>query len=189
MSNDTLPFAAEFAAADQATWRKLVDAALKGADFEKRLVTKTYDGLRIEPLYPRAKGAMPVAGRPAQPWQVMARVDHPDPALANRQILEDLENGATGLTLIMAGSVFANGYGLDGSAEAITRALEGVYLDGVGIDFNVSGATRQAIMNFASLVKAKKLDAAAIDFRASLNPLGGLAAAGGMPRAWPDLAP
>ena len=32
-------------------WRGLVDKAIKGADFEKRLVSKTADGLRIEPLY------------------------------------------------------------------------------------------------------------------------------------------
>jgi methylmalonyl-CoA mutase len=39
----------------------------------------------------------------------MQRVDHPDPAAANAQALEDLENGATGLTLVMAGSTNANG--------------------------------------------------------------------------------
>ncbi|MBV9557127.1 MAG: methylmalonyl-CoA mutase small subunit [Pseudolabrys sp.] len=189
-SDDTiLPLAAEFPPADQATWRRLVEAALKGADFDKKLVSATYDGLKVAPLYPRAQNAKPVAGRSATPWQVMARVDHPDPALANRQLLEDLENGATGFTMIMAGSVFANGYGLDGSAEAVKRALGGVYLEGVGIDFNVHGATREAIMHVAALIKSKKLDAGAIDFRASLNPLGGLAAAGGMPRTWPELAP
>ena len=42
----------------------------------------------IEPLYPRAAGAEPVAGaRPARPGQVMQRVDHPDPAAANKQAL------------------------------------------------------------------------------------------------------
>ena len=45
----------------------------------------------------------------------MQRVDHPDPAAANAQALHDLENGATGLTLVFAGSLNANGYGLDGS--------------------------------------------------------------------------
>ena len=46
---ETLPFAADFAAATREDWRKLVDAVLKGAPFE-RLVKTTYDGLRIEPL-------------------------------------------------------------------------------------------------------------------------------------------
>src|ERR671921_781830 len=87
MSDDILPLASEFPPSNAAHWRKLTEAALKGADFDKRLVKQTYDGLRIEPLYPRATGAKPVAGRPAQPWQVMARVDHPDPAAANKQTM------------------------------------------------------------------------------------------------------
>ena len=53
----------------------------------------------------------------------MQRVDHPDPAAANAQALDDLHNGATGLALIFAGSVSANGFGLDGSPEhACARA-------------------------------------------------------------------
>ena len=76
---------------------------LKGAPFEK-LVGKTSDGLRIEPIYRRAPGAAPIAGRAAAaPWQIMQRIDHPDAAQANAQALHDLENGATGLTLVFAG--------------------------------------------------------------------------------------
>src|ERR1700750_173151 len=97
---ESLTLAAEFPSTTEAEWRELVDAALKGASFEKRLVSQTYDGLHIDPLYPRAAGAEPVTGRaPGTPWAVMQRVDHPDPAKANAQALLDLENGATGLTL------------------------------------------------------------------------------------------
>ncbi len=75
-----LPLAADFAQATQDDWRKLVDGVLKGAPFE-RLVSKTYDDLKIAPIYARAKGATPIAGRAAaMPWQIMQRVDHPDPA-------------------------------------------------------------------------------------------------------------
>ena len=43
-----------FPAAKVEQWRALVDKALKGADFEKRLVRRTADGLKIDPLYTRA---------------------------------------------------------------------------------------------------------------------------------------
>src|SRR5215468_7716776 len=113
---DDVPFAAEFPPTTRAEWHKLVDAALKGATFDKRLVSHTYDGLRVEPLCGRATGARPVAGRlPGTAWALMQRVDHPDPGAANAQALQDLENGARGLTLVYAGSVSANGYGLDAS--------------------------------------------------------------------------
>ncbi|MGI8526095.1 MAG: methylmalonyl-CoA mutase family protein, partial [Pseudolabrys sp.] len=188
----SLSLAADFPPADQAQWRKLVDAALTkagaGADFAKRLVSTTYDGLRIEPLYPRATGAKPVAGRPAQPWAVMARIDHPDPVTANQQAMQDLENGATGLTLVFAGSLNANGYGLDASAATITRVIEGVYLDGITLDLNLSPPTRTAVALFAAMVKEKKLDPATIDLRASLNPIGGFAASGISAMPWRELS-
>src|SRR6185369_1544116 len=187
---DTLPLAAEFPATSDAEWRKLVEAALKGASFEKRLVSQSYDGLRIDPLYPRAAGAKPVAGRaPAAAWALMQRVDHPDPKAANKQALDDLENGATGLTLVMAGSLNANGYGLDGSAETLARVLDGVALDaGITIDFNLSPAARNAVQHFAALVKSRKIDPATVAMRASLNPIGGFAASGATPGPWSVLS-
>jgi methylmalonyl-CoA mutase len=186
---DDLPLAAEFPPTTQAQWRKLVEAALKGAAFDKRLVSQTYDGLRIEPLYARAAGAKPVAGRPARPWQILQRIDHPDPAAANAQALEDLENGATGLTLVFAGSLNANGYGLAATPETLSRALKDVQLDaGVTFDFNLSPATREAVQHFVALVRSRKLAPASVDLRASLNPIGGLAATGVSPRPWSELS-
>ena len=57
-----LPLAAEFPATDRAEWLRLVEKALKDRPFEK-LVSRTYDGIAVEPLYGRAAGVAPVAGR------------------------------------------------------------------------------------------------------------------------------
>ena len=188
--SDDLSLAAEFRPTTEADWRKLVEAALKGAAFEKRLVSQTYDGLRVEPLYARAAGAKPIAGRtPGAPWTLMQRVDHPDPAAANKQALEDLENGANGLTLVFAGSLNANGYGLDATPAALARALEGVELDaGITIDFNLSPPTRNAVQLFAALVKSRKISPASVNLRASINPIGGFAASGASPKPWSELS-
>jgi len=61
--SDDLPLGAEFPAATREKWLELVDGVLKGAPFDKNLISRTYDGLRIEPLYARAAAAMPVTGR------------------------------------------------------------------------------------------------------------------------------
>jgi methylmalonyl-CoA mutase len=185
-----LPLAGEFPATDAAEWRKLVEAALKGASFDKKLISQTYDGLRVEPLYARAVGAKPVAGRtPGAPWTLMQRIDHPDPAAANAQALQDLENGASGLTLVFVGSLNANGYGLAASPETMARLLNGVMLDaGITIDFNLSPATRTAVHEFAAYVEKRKIPPASVDMRASINPIGGLAATGVSPRPWPELS-
>jgi methylmalonyl-CoA mutase len=188
---EELAFGAEFPAATREQWLKLVDDVLKGAPFDKRLVAKTYDGLAVQPLYPRDADARPVAGRAAgAAWGVMQRVDHPDPAAANEQALHDLENGATGLTVVCKGSVNANGYGLDSSLETLERALDGVYLDaGVVIDFNVAAETRDAAKNFAALAKKRGIDPKTVELRGSLNPLGHNAATGTAVRPWAELAP
>ena len=184
-------FGAEFPAATREQWLALVDRVLKGATFEKRLVSHTYDGIAIPPLSARNSSAAPVAGRaPGQPWQIMARVDHPDPALANKQALEDLANGATGLTLVFAGSLNANGYGLDASMETITRVFEGIELDAeIALDFNLSPSTRPAVDRVVALLKARRYMPASVDLRPSLNPIGGFAAAGSSPKTWREISP
>src|SRR6187549_400333 len=166
---DDLRLAADFAPATYDDWRKLVDGVLKGAPFEK-LVGKTYDGLRIEPIYPRARGAAPVAGRPAAaPWQIMQRIDHPDAALANAQALHDLENGANGLTLVFAGANGAHGFGLEPTAEALEKVLDGVFIDaGISIELQVGPQSRMAAIHLAEHVKRKGLNPAACHIRYGL---------------------
>jgi methylmalonyl-CoA mutase len=188
--SDDLSLAAEFPPATQAQWRTLVEAALKGAPFDKCLVSRTYDGLRVEPLYARAANAPVVAGRPAAPWQVIQRVDHPDPKAANTQVLVDLENGATGLALVFAGSVGAYGYGLDGSPDTIKRTLEGVHLDvGIAIEVDLSRQHLDAAIALAALVKERGIDPAATQIRFGFDPLGAMAASGTAPIPWQKLAP
>src|SRR3979409_1630486 len=160
-TTDDLRLAADFAPATYDDWRKLVDGVLKGAPFEK-LVGKTYDGLKIEPIYRRARDAAPVPGRAAaRPWQIMQRIDHPDAAAANAQALHDLETGASGLTLVFAGANGAHGFGLDPSAEAVAQVLDGIYLDaGIGIELQIGPQSRMAAIHAAEYIKRKGLDPA-----------------------------
>jgi methylmalonyl-CoA mutase len=187
---EPLSFAADFPAATHDEWRRLVDSVLKGAPFQS-LESKTYDRLAIEPLYDRAPAARPVTGRtPGAAWALMQRVDHPNPAAANAQALDDLENGATGLVLALAGSVSANGFGLDPSAAKLARVLDGIDLSaGIAIDLNLSPQSRHIVRDFATLVKSRGVAPASVDLRFSINPVGGFAAAGRSPRSWVELAP
>ncbi len=54
MSEPDVPLAAEFEPPTREAWLALVEKALKGGDFEKRLVSRTADGLAIQPLYTRS---------------------------------------------------------------------------------------------------------------------------------------
>jgi methylmalonyl-CoA mutase len=189
-ATDELRLAADFAPATYDDWRKLVDGVLKGAPFEK-LVGKTYDNLRIEPIYPRAQNAAPIAGRvAAAPWQIMQRIDHPDAAVANAQALHDLENGANGLTLVFAGANGAYGFGLEPTAEALDKALDGVFIDaGISIELQVGPQSRMAAIHLAELVKRQGIDPAACSIRFGLDPIGACAVWGSSPYSWPEIVP
>lgn len=189
LTGEHLSLAADFPAADRDQWLALVDKALKGAPFEKKLVGKTYDGLRIEPLYPRADGRPLAAREAAQPWQVMARVDHPDPATANRLALEELEGGATGLLLAASGSIGAHGFGADFAQATLERILDGVYLDGIAIEFDLTREAKDAPAQIAALAKRKGIAPERLDLRAAFDPLGLMAAGAASPAPWSAIAP
>jgi len=185
---DDLRLSADFAPATYDDWRKLVDGVLKGAPFEK-LVGRTYDGLKIEPIYSRAHGAAPIAGRPAAaPWQIMQRIDHPDAALANTQALHDLENGATGLEIELAGGPGARGFGLtDATRETLARLFDGVFFDaGIGIALNPVLGRENAGISLAEVIEARGIDPAKVDVRFNYQPLSTIAARGTTPAPWPE---
>lgn len=187
---DNLPLAADFAPATRDDWKKLVDGVLKGASFEK-LVSKTYDGLRIEPIYERAHNAKTIPGRAAAaPWQITQRVDHPDSAKANAQALHDLENGASGLMLVFAGANGARGFGLEATAETVEKVLDGVYIDaGIGIELNVGPQSRMAVVHLAEYIKRRELDPAKCNVRFGLDPIGACAVWGSSAYNWWEIAP
>jgi methylmalonyl-CoA mutase len=123
------------------------------------------------------------------PWQVLARVDHPDVQAANRQALLDLENGATGLSLVFAGSVGAYGYGLDGSLATIARALDGVHLDaGIAVELDMSRQHVEAGATLAALLRERGIAPKATEIRFGFDPLGAMAASGAAPVQWEKLA-
>jgi len=187
-ASDDLRLAADFAPASYDDWRKLVDGVLKGAPFEK-LVGKTPDGLRIEPIYPRARGGAPIAGRaPAVPWQIMQRIDHPDAAQANAQALHDLENGATGLEIEFAGSPGARGFGVaDAASETLARLFDGVFFDaGIAIALNPVLGRENAGINLADLIESRGIDPAKVDLRFNYQLLSTIATRGAAPAPWPE---
>jgi methylmalonyl-CoA mutase len=104
----------EFPSASREQWRELVDAVLRktGASFDS-LVTKTYDGIELQPLYTSDDALPAYALVPAkQGWDVRQRHAVPDPVA----IMNDLEGGVTSLWLALP-------------ASSLERVLDGVYLD------------------------------------------------------------
>ncbi|HTQ40038.1 MAG TPA: methylmalonyl-CoA mutase family protein [Pirellulales bacterium] len=106
----------EFPPVTYEQWRALAEADLKGATVEQKLVTHTYEGVDIHPVYSSrdALGSGDVFGLPGAPpfvrgpnavtamqhgWDLRQEHAHPDLHVTNRAILEDLEGGVTSILL------------------------------------------------------------------------------------------
>lgn len=182
--------AAGFAEAAEADWLALVEKALKGADFERTLNRATYDGFVTRPLYVgdaaaqkaghgEATGAtdlMPGRISPERPWHIEIRVDVADPAAANAEILEALENGASAICLSAR-----NGLPPGKARKAFSTLLDGVRLELVPVAIE---AGPMALALAAALVdhcSAEGHSLAEISGTFGFDPLGDLAASGSLP--------
>lgn len=166
--------AAEFPRTTREQWRALVADVLRGVPFE-RLVSKTYDGISIEPLYARDPVAQPVFGRQAgTPWQVLQRIEHPDPAMAHAQALDDLANGATGLSLVLRGAIGAHGFGITPEEASLAAVLDGVELHSITLDVQAGWPMEAAFRALDGVVRKHGIAPAAIDIRFGFDPIGAL---------------
>jgi methylmalonyl-CoA mutase len=184
-----LDLASGFTPATFEKWRQLVDKALNGADFERRLVAKTADGLRIEPLYTRADtlaGAASAApgkapftrGTHSQVqdlgWQIHQRVVEADAAAANKVILEELEGGANGVVLQIAGPG-QNGIKIASTNDA-AATLPGVFVDYAPVQLAGGVQGLEAARHYLKALAALKPEAGGTaTSRLNVDPLGTLA--------------
>jgi len=188
-SVDVQKLAADFEAATREQWLALVEKALKGGDFEKRLVSKTPDGIALQPLYmPQPHGARIGRTNAGLPWHVSARVDHPIPAESATQALEDLENACDTLTLVFPASRSARGFGMAcETVDDLEASLSGVGLDMIGLRLDPAPGGRIHAALVAGLVARRRHSPADLRIDFGLDPLGTLTHTGGFPGSWDDV--
>jgi methylmalonyl-CoA mutase len=152
---------ATFPPAGREDWLKLARKAIGEADFDTALVSSTDDGIRIDPLAARRPDPAHVfRADPERPWEIVQRIDDPDPARANAQALDDLANGATGLSIVFEGAPNAFGYGLPATQEALSQALDGVSLANAHVRIDVHPASRASVDWLMALLSAKRANPA-----------------------------
>lgn len=181
---------ADFKAASLTQWRELVDKALKGADFDKRLVQKTSDGLKIQPLYTRADALMETPGAlpgrapytrgTGQPkagygWDIRTIHAETDAKATNTAILEDLDGGANSVLIQIAAPGW---FGLP--ADSLEEALEGVLLDVCPIGLIAGMDVHDAADNLDTIWNVRKIPADKRIGALNADPLGTLSLTGGL---------
>jgi methylmalonyl-CoA mutase len=171
-----------FPAFTEADWRRAAEAALHGASVES-LVSKTADGIRIEPVYRPAEGPRAL-GRDG-PWRVVARLDHPDPGEANAQALDDLADGADGLQVVFSGALGAHGFGLRRFDSAtLHRAFDGVRFEaGAHFELDLGREGPDQALAFAALIERSGVKPADCAVSFGLDPFAA-SARGPFPADW-----
>ncbi len=109
---------------------ELVERVLDGRPFES-LVSTTFEGLKIAPLYPRvtSEGTRALRQMPGA-WKISQRMDHPEPETANAMARADLIGGADALTLTISQAHAARAFGVRIEGERdLDAALAGIDLD------------------------------------------------------------
>lgn len=184
------PLAANFDSGTHEAWVKLVEKALKGGDFEKRMVSHTADGIRIEPLYsqvPAAKGV--TRGEAERPWRICQRLDHPDPQTAAALALDDLQGGCDALSLVLRGSRAARGFGVAAANVAeLDAALAGVALDMITLRVEPAPGGRANAALVAALISRRGYNPADCSIDFGMDPIGAMAATGAMSGLWKHVA-
>lgn len=191
-----LPLAADFEAATRAQWLALVDKAIKGADFEKRLVARTADGIRIEPLYvretsvPALQGAVPghaplTRGTSAEVkglgWEIRQRVGARDPDRANGEILTELEGGSNGIGLEIE-APGQTGCRITSAAD-MTAALAGMRLDLAPLELRAGLGAADAARHLIAALPGLGIPSKNAQVFLGLDPIGSLARWGTLPLA------
>jgi methylmalonyl-CoA mutase len=212
MIEKELALATDFPPVGYDQWKAGVVAELKGAPFEKKLVTRAPEGIDVQPLYTAADwpsdgdpsgfpGFMPTTrgsralGHAVGGWDIRQEHLHPDPAEANRAILEDLGHGVTSIQLRLDAAACT---GLDGDAREAAAlcgqdgvmayspgdfdlALAGVRLDIAPVSLDAGAAFLPAAALLAALFRQRKLDPASVACAFNADPLGALMSEGQLP--------
>ncbi|HUI20577.1 MAG TPA: methylmalonyl-CoA mutase family protein [Methylocella sp.] len=178
MMSNTNPFPPP----DEAEWRRRVERALDGRPFES-LISTTFEGLKIAPLYPRAtpEGARALRQKPGA-WTIFQRMDHPEPETANAMAKADLGGGADALALTVSGAFAARGFGVRIEGEsALDAALAEIDLDRVALRLDAGGQALDLAAFFASIARRRRLTSAALHVDFSHDPTGEFARSGRSP--------
>jgi methylmalonyl-CoA mutase len=207
------PLLAEFPQVSHDDWRKLVETELKGAPFDKKMITTTYEGITLQPIYRQADvAALPhvnsypgfapfvrgahASGYLQAPWDVSQEIATSSPTEFNHAARNYISRGLNALNIVLDKAT-RNGndpdwaqpeeVGFGGLSIATVGDLERA-LDGIDLEKNSlfvrSGASA---LPFAALLVAlahkRKKTPGGLRGCIEMDPLGVLSHEGRLPQS------
>ena len=166
-------------------WMEKITADLKGADFSKKLVWKTREGLEFMPFYRqedlekiRHAGSLPgdypwVRGARVSDntWLVRQDITVKDYSEANRKALDILMKGVTSLGFVIDDPATI-------TADNLALLLRDIHCESVEINFSTPGKARELLALLKSVMWARETDISKVRGSIAADPLGRLVANG-----------
>ncbi|MFH1500179.1 MAG: methylmalonyl-CoA mutase family protein [Verrucomicrobiota bacterium] len=163
-----------------ARWRKTVESELKGVPFEKKLVTRTPEGVALQPLYTRADlsglesatsaapGAAPflrgthATGYKQSAWEIAQEIAAASPVEFNRLLLADLMKGQDSVVLPAGASCYRR--------EDLEVALKDVALDALPVHLAAGVRAGFIADAYLDVAAARGFDLAKLTGSVTLDP-------------------
>ncbi|MFN2336983.1 MAG: methylmalonyl-CoA mutase family protein [Bacteroidales bacterium] len=163
-------------------WMEKITADLKGADFRKKLVWKTRDGIEVMPFYRQEDlekvqhmGFLPgdypfVRGVQVSDntWLVRQDIAVSDYKAANTKALEILMRGVTSI-----GFVIEDPQSI--TVDNISQLLSGIHLESVELNFITPGMAKELFAALGSVVHSAGADTSKVKLSIAADPVGKLA--------------
>ncbi len=195
-------------------WKAQVEADLKGASFEKKLITKTYEGIDLKPIYTRkdienlphlknfpgsenyVRGTR-ASGYTDQSWLICQEIPYADAEDFNAALKNDLERGQTAVDLTLdsatklgldadfAGVEKVGDSGLSISAKnSLARALKDVDLEKYPIFVRTGFSSLPILALLAAHLNEKNFNLKNLRGSFEADPIGYIAENGSLPVSW-----
>ncbi|MDQ8184413.1 methylmalonyl-CoA mutase family protein [Pelagicoccus sp. SDUM812002] len=201
----------DFKQATYEEWREAAEALLKGAPFEKRMLTKTPEGIVLQPIYRLedvaelktstdapgegnfARGAN-ASGYLGNAWEIAQEQPYGDPAVFNEALLKDLDAGQSAVNALLD---VATQLGMDpdqaedaqvgecglslATLDDLKVAFGGLKADYLPVYFQSGCAGLATQALFSAWMKSQGLDPSKVKGGLNMDPYGVLASRGKLP--------
>ena len=198
----------EFEAASYEQWRKEAEATLDGAPFEKKLVTRTFEGIDVQPIYsidpesadfaglpglaPYVRGTKPVKAG----WEISQEIPCGTPRAFNSAAHHDLLNGQNALHLSLdkasrlgvdpdqAGPMDVGLCGISiANIHDMGKAFEGIDFSRVPLYLEPGSAGLSMWALLIAYLRKQKFDISKLKGSFEQDPIGELASDGSLPHS------
>ena len=194
-------------------WRKVVEAELKGAPFDKRMFTSTYEGITLQPIYrredtaplphvdsfpgfaPFVRGAT-ASGMVKKPWDVSQELVFSSPTEFNHAARNSISRGLNALNIVLDKAT-RDGHdpdwaqpedvGLGGLSIAtvgdLDRALDGIDLEKTFLLIRSGASAMPFGALLVALARKRKKTLTGLRGCIEMDPLGVLSHEGKLPQS------